>query len=250
MNTQYDYPLPSLMSSINSEDTWGSPILPLALKKENVHIWRTRLIQHDKLKYLTSLLSAEEQVRANCYRFQWDRNVFTVCRGLLRKILALYIGCEANEIVFRYGPYGKPYLAPCHDELGIQFILSHSYDFAVFAITCDRKIGIDLEYVRNICGFEKIAETTLTARENRILNSLPHGERIKTFFDFWTRYEANKKTNESRTSDNSVFNMDSSWITYSFSPFWGYVASLVVERNDVCPILSWYNVDSLLKDTS
>src|SRR5262249_38435202 len=94
---------------------------------------------------LRQLLSPQERARADRFRFEKDRNAFTIARGLLRIILGSYLQTTPSAIEFTYGSRGKPSVVSARP---IQFNLSHSGDLAVYAITEGYEVGADVEYIR------------------------------------------------------------------------------------------------------
>ena len=71
--------------------------------------------------------------------------------------------------------------------------MAHSKEIALYAFTCSQEIGIDVEYVRDMPDAEKIALTTFSSLENKMLQSLPEyqrQERQEAFFNCWVRKEA------------------------------------------------------------
>ena len=156
-----------------------------------VHVWRAVLdVSTVESERLSRLLSPDEHARARRFRFQKDQEHFIAARGILREILSRYLGRDAAQLLFAYGPYGKPGLAPGSGADGLCFSLSHSQGLALFAITHDREIGVDLEQIQTDFAWELVAEQLFSAREVTALRSLPAAMGCKAFFDCWTRREA------------------------------------------------------------
>jgi 4'-phosphopantetheinyl transferase len=170
---------------------WSLPPTNLTLPGESVHVWRASLEQvAERVCQLSQTLSYDEMARANRFRFERDQRRFIVARGVLRTILGRYLDIEPGQLQFRYGPYGKPYLADGLDSYGLRFNLAHSHELALYALGCGREIGIDLEYVRPIPGFGQIAASFFSKRENAVLNTLPRDQELEAFYNCWTRKEA------------------------------------------------------------
>ncbi len=109
----------------------------------------------------------------------------------MRGILGQYLGCAPERLVFAYGAYGKPYLV--FPKVELTFNLAHSADLAICAVTCDQRIGIDIEQVRIVPDALEIARD-LPLNEHR--DSLAHlGEPIRSlaFLRLWCAYEAQLK---------------------------------------------------------
>ena len=69
-------------------------------------------------------------------------------RGFLRAILGLYLDCTPTELRFKYTEYGKPSLANPDVNSNLSFNLAHSGKLALYGITLERAIGVDIEQVR------------------------------------------------------------------------------------------------------
>ena len=117
------------------------------------------------VEHLQPTLSADESQRAARFHFPRDRRRFTVARGVLRDILGRYLGMPPSELGFRYSAYGKPALADGFDAAGVRFNISHSHEMALFAVTCHREIGVDIEYLGREIRGEEIAEHFFSAHE-------------------------------------------------------------------------------------
>ena len=64
------------------------PITP-PLREGEIHVWRQPLDRETaSVEAFSGLLSADEQDRAQRFRFERDRNEFIVSRGTLRTLLA------------------------------------------------------------------------------------------------------------------------------------------------------------------
>ena len=143
------------------------------------------------LRYrLEQTLSDDERRRAGRFYFQSDREHFIVARGVLRSILSSYLGVEAPKLRFGYGAYGKPALMLPSDAADLRFNLSHAGGLALYAVTRDRAIGIDLEYLRADMEWMQIAARFFSPREHAMLCALPTTARLEAFFTCWTRKEA------------------------------------------------------------
>jgi 4'-phosphopantetheinyl transferase len=171
--------------------SWCVPSLKLTMPFNEVHVWRAVLdMSTAELERLARLLSPDEQVRARRFRFQKDQEHFIAARGILREILSRYLVRDAAQLLFGYGPFGKPGLAPGSGADGLCFSLSHSQGLALFAITRDREIGVDLEQIQTDFAWELVAGQFFSAREVGALRSLPAAMGCKAFFDYWTCREA------------------------------------------------------------
>ena len=71
----------------------------------------------------------------------------------------------------------------------MKFNLSHSHDLAVYAITCRRKIGVDMERVRTM-SIDAMARLVFSPDECNTLSGLQRSEMLHAFLAGWTRKEA------------------------------------------------------------
>src|SRR5688572_16325345 len=102
----------------------------MSTEPAEIHVWfvRPSLLQQGA-PVLRRLLSADEKRRAERFHFEADMYRFSVCRGILRVLLGLYLEAAPESIEFVYGPYGKPAV---RGNL-IYFSVSHSGDGALLA---------------------------------------------------------------------------------------------------------------------
>ena len=161
------------------------------LGPQQVHAWYVRLeslaVEPESWQ---SLLSFEECERASRFRFARDQRRFTVTRALLRALLGAYLGSEPEALVFHALEHGKPMLGGRHRDNPLNFNVSHSDGMALFGVTLDRAIGVDVERIRHDFEVVTIAKRFFSPAEQRDFLSLPTAEQHRAFFDCWTRKEA------------------------------------------------------------
>jgi 4'-phosphopantetheinyl transferase len=136
-------------------------------------------------------LSADEQARANRYATPELRARYVMARGILRRLLSAYLPIAAREIVFGYGAHGKPHLV---GTARLAFNVSHADDRAIYAVTADREVGIDIESTARAVDIDGVARTAFSPHECETLAALPAEARRAAFFRLWTRKEAYIKT--------------------------------------------------------
>lgn len=162
-----------------------------ALSGDEVHVWFAELDHPDAVvQGLGETLCPEECRRANRFRFKHDRQRFVVGRAVLRTILGRYLEIKPQEVSFEYGQFGKPSLAEELEVSKLQFNVSHSGSGALYAVAKSRKIGVDLEFLRPLAEMRTLAEEYFSISENAALEALPEPQRLRGFFDGWTRKEA------------------------------------------------------------
>lgn len=232
---------------------WLPPPTDLRLSRDEVHVWRAEINQPDAiLQSLHQLLAPEERQRAEKFRFKKDRDQFIVSRGALRTIVGRYLKRDPVALLFDYNQYGKPVLAGIHADAGLCFNLSHSHGLTLLAVTYNRQLGIDLEYMREDLVWEEIADQFFTQREAAMLRALPVCRQVAGFFNCWTRKEAYiKAKGEGLSIPLSRFDVSLApgepavFLRFSHDPqevsFWSlrelkldanYAAALVVEGHD------------------
>jgi 4'-phosphopantetheinyl transferase len=196
-----------------------------------------------------ALLSEDEVARAGRFVFDRDRKHYIVARANLRKELSERLGLRPESVKFDYGKYGKPVLAKNVSSRSLYFNASRSNDVAAYAFAEDREIGVDVEAVRDLPDINDVAEHCFSDRENADFRSLEEMDRLKGFFNCWTRKEAfvkaigeglshplhdfdvslvpGKAAQMLRVGD--VAGKDCGWEVHRFSPFPGYVGAVVVK---------------------
>jgi len=157
----------------------------------DLQLYQVRLdISQPECDRLWKLLSEDERSRADRFKREHLRHNFVAARGNLRLILAQWLGCKPKEIVFGYSDRGKPYL---QNSKGIYFNLAHSQDLAIYAVSSDREVGIDLEYINPQCDIDRIAQRYFSPSEYKLIKEF--GDRdsslaIQAFYQAWTLKEA------------------------------------------------------------
>lgn len=165
------------------------------LQPDQVDIWRLFMdasiplstsLSTDPAKSFESILSAEENQRAARFVFPRDRQRFVLAHGYLRGILARYLRCEPDQLTFSTNEYGKPAIT----DGSLEFNLSHSGHFALVAVSRHRKVGVDVEHMRQGVEFEALARRFFSDRENAEFTELSPESRTSAFYRCWTLKEA------------------------------------------------------------
>jgi 4'-phosphopantetheinyl transferase len=217
------------------------------LAQNVVHVWRAHLDGEPVPTRLTAALSVDERTRAARFVFAKDRSHFSAGRGILRDILGRYLRRAPSDIDFAYDDEGKPRLRLESADPPLQFNLSHSHGLAVYAISCNREIGVDVEAIRSDVTGEDIARHYFSAQELAELRSLPKAMRDEGFFLCWTRKEAYIKARGAGLGipldcfavsltpgmPEELVSADSMrWALRSFRPAPDYVGAVVAEGQD------------------
>lgn len=169
---------------------WAGPPAALVLAAGEVHTWRVPLDVPDAARrHLVGLLSDDERERAARFHHERDGAAFIAAHGALRLILGRYLHLDPAALRFRASAHGKPSL----DGLAgttLTFNLSHSHRLALIAVSTGREVGVDVEWMRADLADMRVAERFFSAHEVGVLRSLPAADRVRGFFNCWTRKEA------------------------------------------------------------
>jgi 4'-phosphopantetheinyl transferase len=161
-----------------------------ALSQDDVHVWvASTETAPAALDELLGLLSDVELARADRLKFETHRLRFLTGRAIRRRILSVYTGQPARELVFETGPRGKPELAGQGID-GIRINDSESDGLAVYAVARGRAIGVDVERLREVSDADRLIESFASPRERASFSRIPPPERQAAFLRWWTAKEA------------------------------------------------------------
>jgi 4'-phosphopantetheinyl transferase len=242
---------------------WHSSSTTWILSENDVHVWGADLdLPASRIQQLVQTLSPDEQLRAERFYFERDRKHFIAGRGLLRTILGRYLDLEPNQLQFSYGSRGKPALVNTGTGGTHCFNLSHSNGLALYAVTRNCNLGIDLEYIRPMPKVEQLAKRFFSPGEYAVISSLPPDQQQEAFFKGWTCKEAYlKATGEGLIGLEQVevsltpgepaalvsiqgdSKVASRWSVHELKPAPGYAAALAIEGHGWN--LDWGNIDEL-----
>jgi 4'-phosphopantetheinyl transferase len=170
---------------------WSPAPKDLTLADNEVHVWRAQLeLPSSQVQRLRASLTDDELDRANRFSSEGDRQRFIEARGILRSILSRYISFDPGYLRFYYNQYGKPFLAPEFSSYLLNFNLSHSGSMALYTITRNMEIGIDIERVRSDFEYEEIAKRFFSVNEVSVLRAIATEKKLEAFYNCWTRKEA------------------------------------------------------------
>jgi 4'-phosphopantetheinyl transferase len=174
-----------------AETPWSEAPAEFELAENEAVIWRASLeCEAAALRRLEATLSPDEKLRADRFIFSRDRDHFVAGRGILRALLGAYAGRHPSDLVFRYGPQGKPELHLDSGNSSLSFNLSHKEGLAVYVVGRGRSFGIDVESIAEQFPGEEIARRFFSKGELEELLALPPEARCEGFFLAWTRKEA------------------------------------------------------------
>jgi 4'-phosphopantetheinyl transferase len=215
---------------------WPSPPTAVRLEDHQIHLWCAALGDfYQDLPALQATLSPDERGTARQFRSFDDCAAFVVCRGILRKLLAQYLGRDASTIDFSYGRFGKPEVAGLPGRCPLYFNATRSGALAVYAVTSAGPVGVDVERLRPIPEFEYIASRVFSQFEANRLLALPPERQMEEFLVCWTCEEAFVKAtgdgmgrgSRSVQVSASATRLPGSWQVQLLRPAAGYVGALV-----------------------
>jgi len=126
------------------------------LARDELRIW---IISLDRLATTCDweLLDDIECRRAERFALGVDRSRFVVAHASLRRILFHHTGIAPQQLQFRNGPQGKPYVDVGERPRPIQFNLAHSGSVAALAVQLQTEVGVDVERIERIRDAAAIA---------------------------------------------------------------------------------------------
>ena len=161
------------------------------LDDKEVQIFCASFSSHSgSIERYESFLTEDEYKKACRFCFPHLKEKYIIGRGLLRELLAQYLGCLPGEILFDYSEYDKPVLADQHASYKLHFNVSHSNDLIVFAIRKHHPVGVDVEWHKEDVEYLGLAQRFFSPEEAKRLEGLKPEECCKAFFNIWTCKEA------------------------------------------------------------
>ncbi len=206
-----------------------------------LHIWVSDLdVSPEAMVLLETALSPDERERAQRFRYKSDSCRFIATRGMLRRILAAYLGADAAELEFHRNAQGKPAVAGC----SLQFNMAQSSCVAIYGISRNRAVGVDLEQIRPHVFAKSVVDLYFSHRERAALERLPAGDEYDAaFLEAWTRKEAylkgvglgiaktDLKLVDLAPSDEGVATVNG-WNVKMLRPRFDYVAAVAAPGSD------------------
>lgn len=170
---------------------WRMTFAGKLMYPNQVHIWRASIdLDEHQMGNMLAILANDEVERAAHFHFERDKKRFIAARGILRHILAGYLGKSPCDLKFEYSAKAKPALATTSESKDLSFNLSHSNGFALYAVTSHRNIGIDIEHINDDVLAWEIARKFFSKTEISLLKAIDKNEMHELFFQYWTRKEA------------------------------------------------------------
>jgi phosphopantetheinyl transferase len=161
------------------------------LRAGAVAVRHVRLDDHRaRLPELAAALSSAEHARAGRFRRRAGAEAFILRRGILRELVAHYLGILPTEVRLAAASREKPFLAPDRARRPLFFNAASSDGVALYAFAPDRPVGVDVERMRPLPDIATVAERVLCASELAELRALAGDARLRAFYAAWTQKEA------------------------------------------------------------
>jgi 4'-phosphopantetheinyl transferase len=159
--------------------------------ENEVHVWFAYLPSNANAELEAwSVLTPEEQARADRLRQYRDRALKVHTRAFVRRVIAAYLKVVPQDVDIATRSDGKPELAGGATRQWPHFNVSHSETVAVMAVSASHEVGVDVERVRADVLWWDIAERFFSATEVDAIGQVPRADQRKAFFDCWVRKEA------------------------------------------------------------
>ncbi len=164
----------------------GEPIA-LASPFTQVEIFELDLTAPANLSDDWRVLAPSEQARSGRFRRPPDRAAYIRCRSALRRLLGARLGTSPAAVAILVDDHSKPHLAP---PAALHFNVSHTLHAALFAISTNAPVGVDLERIDP--GFPSLdtARSYFHPTEVARLDTAPANQRSREFFAMWSAKEA------------------------------------------------------------
>ena len=172
-------------------NTWQRPPERVQLSPDCIDIWRVALDRATaRLEEYRAVLSGDELERCDKFKSQQRRREFIIGRGSLRTLIGQYLALDPSSFEFAYSDHQKPYISTTAMGAPVTFNLTHSHDLVLIALTLERRVGIDIEYLRPDVEFRKLSRRFFSKQESQSLEAYDDACLPAAFFACWTRKEA------------------------------------------------------------
>jgi 4'-phosphopantetheinyl transferase len=187
----------------------------------DVHLWIAvdDGQQRDFTATCREVMSPEERRRELDFRYERDRRLYRVARGLTRTVLSLYADVDPRDWTFVRDPAGRPRIAPPTDS-ALEFSLSHTPGIVLLLVGSRCALGVDVESAERGIDVDA-AMSLLAAGELADLRTRSGGSRRRRFLEYWTLKEAYAKACSAGLSlplNRCDFRIDSDGVAVTMDP--------------------------------
>lgn len=166
----------------------------MIINPDSIHLWYAydeQITDPQLLSRYHRLLNAEERAQQKRFHFKKHRHQYLITRALVRTVLSIYVSEIApDQWEFTKNKFGKPAITKSRLGFPLRFNISHTDKLVVLAVTLDREVGVDVEYLLRPGKTVEIAERYFSAVEYQQLLALPTENQKDRFFDLWVLKEA------------------------------------------------------------
>lgn len=239
-------------NQIISNVNWrGIDICPFSSSNQT-DIWRIHIGSNlSHIQNFSSIIDANELLKANKYYKAADRDRTLLSRIALRLILGKYLNQDPKDLVLSVDHNDKLILIETLSS-ELKFNISYAKDYILIAIS-PLEVGIDIEFVDPNFEFKDILNEYFTKEE---ISYIEENNSIARFFAAWTKKEALAKAigsglfgpinqfptlNGDASLDGTVLNTQNNWIVSSFYIADTHVGSLASLDNNLT--ITFYDLD-------
>ena len=160
------------------------------MKRDSLQLWvgyPDDLLKGGAVAQCAALLSQEDHIRCQRFKFDRHRRESLTTRALLRNALSHGSSVPPNSWRFTTNRYGKPALEP---DCGLRFNTSNSIGLVVCLITEAAELGVDVEPLSRAREILDLAAEVFSAAERAQLMALALEKRLDRAISLWTLKEA------------------------------------------------------------
>jgi len=168
-----------------------APTSKLKLTNNEIHLWSidpTQITSEALLKQYKALLTKDERIKQQRYRFDKDKHSALITRAFVRDLLSYYADVNPNDWRFSKGEKDKPEII--NPPIPLRFNISHTDKLIICAVMLNDDIGCDVENTKRNTDPLLIAERFFSPSEVAELFALPDNKQRSRFFDYWTLKES------------------------------------------------------------
>jgi 4'-phosphopantetheinyl transferase len=175
---------------------WPQPSLPSLVARNDVVVCSAALLGgDDAVARALAVLDAAESLRFERYGNTDVARRFAIGRLRLREMLAALLAIPPHAVPIQIGLHGKPALARGLQRSGLRFSVAHCDELLLVALSRVGEVGIDVERVRPIERWARVADRVFGATERTAIGrEIDRGEDPSSvLLRFWCRGEAELK---------------------------------------------------------
>lgn len=153
------------------------------------------LADEEGIERAVELLSPVERDRFSRYSNGVVARRFAVGRSIVREILGALRSQPASAVRIVDGVHGKPLLGSKCESAPLSFSVAHCDDLLLVAVSRRGEVGVDVERIRSIDSWERVAERTFAPAEcAQLVRAVQRGGAADgLFLRQWCRLEAQLK---------------------------------------------------------